>query len=207
MPSVSSRLTTTSFAILGLLAVRSWTTYELTKQVQRSLHWFWPRAERKLYDEPKRLAAAGLARAVEEHTGRRRGTRYTITARGRRELASWLGLPPAPRSSEFEGMVKVFFADCGDLAQLRATLEQIAAEARARIDVLESMTGDDLAGRSQFPQRLHLAALTLSFQHEQERATLHWAHWALTQTDQWASTTDPGDWDTAAALRGTLAGE
>ena len=47
--------TTTSYAVLGLLSVRSWTTYELAKQVQRSLNWFWPRAERKLYDEPKQL--------------------------------------------------------------------------------------------------------------------------------------------------------
>src|SRR5688572_5469801 len=51
--------TTTSYAILGLLSVRRWTTYELAKQVQRSLNWFWPRAERKLYDEPKRLVADG----------------------------------------------------------------------------------------------------------------------------------------------------
>ena len=29
--------TTTSYAVLGLLSVRSWTTYELAKQVQRSL--------------------------------------------------------------------------------------------------------------------------------------------------------------------------
>ena len=49
--------------ILGLLSLRSWTTYELAKQVQRSLGWFWPRAERKLYDEPKRLVAAGLAKS------------------------------------------------------------------------------------------------------------------------------------------------
>ena len=63
--------TTTSYAVLGLLSVRSWTTYELAKQVQRSLNWFWPRAERKLYDEPKRLAAAGLAKSAKEMTGAR----------------------------------------------------------------------------------------------------------------------------------------
>ena len=52
---------TTAYAILGLLTVRDWTTYELAKQVQRSLNWFWPRAERKLYEEPKRLVEDGLA--------------------------------------------------------------------------------------------------------------------------------------------------
>ena len=67
MTSPPSTLSTTSHAILGLLSLRSWTTYELAKQVQRSIGWFWPRAERKLYDEPKRLVAAGLARS-EEHT-------------------------------------------------------------------------------------------------------------------------------------------
>src|SRR5574338_30934 len=99
------KLTTTSYALLGLLALRDWTTYELAKQVQRSLHWFWPRAERKLYDEPKRLVAAGLATAVEEHTGKRPRTVYRITRSGRTALRRWLaGAPEAP-SLEFEGMV------------------------------------------------------------------------------------------------------
>ena len=45
--------------------------YELAKQVQRSLGWFWPRAERKLYDEPKRLVEQGLATATSASTMRR----------------------------------------------------------------------------------------------------------------------------------------
>src|SRR3712207_1615136 len=118
--SRTTGLTTTSYALLGLLSVRSWTTYELAKQVQRSLNWFWPRAERKLYDEPKQLAALGLAVTEERFTGRRRSRAYSITDEGRADLRRWLDEPPAPRLSEFEGMVKVFFADAGDLAQLRA---------------------------------------------------------------------------------------
>src|ERR1041385_131089 len=102
---------TTSQAILGLLSVRSWTTYELAKQVQRSLNWFWPRAERKLYDEPKRLVAAGLATARREYTGQRPRTVYDISDDGRRALRQWLDEPSAPRSTEFEAMLKVFFAD------------------------------------------------------------------------------------------------
>ena len=115
-------MSTTSHAILGLLSLRSWTTYELAKQVQRSLGWFWPRAERKLYDEPKRLVAAGLATSEQEMTGARPRTVYAVTARGRKALRRWLDEPPAPPTLEFEGMVKVFFADGGTLEQLRATL-------------------------------------------------------------------------------------
>src|SRR3954453_20784534 len=84
---------TTAYALLGLLALRPWTTYELAQQVRTSLHRFWPRAERKLYDDPKRLAAGGLAKAPEEYTGKRKPTVYSIDARGRRELNPWLGTP------------------------------------------------------------------------------------------------------------------
>ena len=106
-----ARTTTTSYALLGLLNVRPWTTYELAKQVQRSLRWFWPRAERKLYDEPKLLVVLGLAGAEERFTGKRRSREYSITTEGRAALARWLDEPPAPRATEFEGMLKVFFAD------------------------------------------------------------------------------------------------
>src|SRR5919107_1060658 len=98
-------LTTTSYALLGLLSVRSWTTYELAKQVQRSLGWFWPRAERKLYDEPKRLVASGLAECEREMTGARPRTVYAVTRRGRNALRRWLDESPAPPTLEFEGMV------------------------------------------------------------------------------------------------------
>ena len=126
--------TTTSYAVLGLLAIRPWTTYELAKQVQRSLRWFWPRAERKLYDEPKRLADDGLATATREHTGKRGRTVYTITEAGRAALRDWLGEPFAPPTTEFEGMVKVFFADAGSRQQLLATIERIEAQATERLD-------------------------------------------------------------------------
>src|ERR1700741_466765 len=112
-------LSTTSYGILGLLRLSTWTTYELAKQVQRSLGWFWPRTERKLYDEPKRLVADGLARSEREMTGKRPSPVYAVTRRGRTALRQWLGEPPAPPALEFEGMIKVFFADGGTLEQLR----------------------------------------------------------------------------------------
>ena len=125
-------LPTTGYAVLGLLAVRPWTTYELAKQVQRSLGWFWPRAERKLYDVPPDLVARGLATVTEGHTGRRARSVYRITPAGRRALRRWLGLPPQPPTLEFEAMVKVFFADGGSLEDLHRTLESVAHAAEER---------------------------------------------------------------------------
>jgi DNA-binding PadR family transcriptional regulator len=194
MPSFPS---TTSFAVLGLLSVRPWTTYELAKQVQRSLNWFWPRAERKLYDEPKQLAERGYAVATERFTGKRRSREYSITAEGRAALAAWLGEPAAPRTLEFEGMVKVFFADSGDLEQLLATLRGIIAEAEDRVRAIGAMATEG----SPFPERLHISALALPLALEQETAVLRWARWALEQAETWTDTRDAGEWDTAASLR------
>jgi DNA-binding PadR family transcriptional regulator len=195
-------LTTTSHAILGLLALKPWTTYELAKQVQRSLGWFWPRAERKLYDEPKHLVAAGLATATAQQTGLRQRTVYAITAAGRRALRSWLDEPAAPPTLEFEAMVKVFFADAGTLAQLRRTLTSVEETATARGAELRSMIDAASVGPYEFSRRWPVNALALRFQLDHEALLASWAAWALEQIDGWRSPTDPGDWDWQQALDG-----
>ena len=197
---MDSPLTPTSYAILGLLAVRSWTPYELAKQVRRGLGWFWPRAERKLYDEPKRLVAAGFATATDERTGRRPKTVYAITPAGRRALRRWLGEEPAPPTLEIEALVKVFFADGGTLDQLRGTLHSVVATAESRTAELRAMIDGVLEGPYEFEARMPTNALALRFSLGMEEAMAQWADWALAQTSGWQSTTDVAGWDWRAAL-------
>ena len=61
-----SRLSTTGLGILGLLALRPFSAYELAQQIHRGLRYMQPASERNLYAEPKRLAAAGLVRMRRE---------------------------------------------------------------------------------------------------------------------------------------------
>jgi len=201
MASDPASRTTTSYAILGLLSVRPWSTYELAKQVRRSLRWFWPRTERKIYDEPKRLVADGLATATRQYTGQRPRTVYGITEQGQEELRRWLDRPPATRSVEFEGMLKLFFADAGSLDQLTATLVAIERDAAGRLAELAEVNKQNLAGTNRFPQRLHLSVLALRLHVEQEIVVYNWARWARGQAVTWRSTRDPGAWDMAAAER------
>ncbi len=77
-------LTTTSYAILGQLALQPWTMYDLARQMRINLHYFFPRAESQVYAEPKRLVELGLAVADTEMTGKRARTVYRITDASKR---------------------------------------------------------------------------------------------------------------------------
>lgn len=94
-PSESDRLLRpVSFIVLGLLATAGpQTSYELARNVDVSVSFFWPVPRSQLYAEPKRLAGLGLVSASQETSGRRRRT-FTITESGQDALVSWLGTPP-----------------------------------------------------------------------------------------------------------------
>jgi DNA-binding PadR family transcriptional regulator len=178
-------LTTTSFAVLGLLSLKPWSSYELTQQMDRSLGRIWPRAVSKLYEEPKKLVDQGFARASTEQSGRRRRTIYTITAKGRRALAAWLEQPGEGPVIEFEQLLKVFFAENGTKA---ATLNALrAAQAWAQARCAESLAVGEqyLEGGGPFPQRLPELQLTSRFITDLYLLVLDWARWASTVVEEW----------------------
>ena len=183
--STSSGLTTTSYAILSLLAVQPWSTYELAQQMDRSLGRVWPRAQSKIYEEPKKLVALGLARARKERVGRRPRTVYAITAAGRRALAGWLDEPGSGPVLEFEALLKVIFAEHGSrdgaLRSLAAT-RGWAVERNA--DNLVAARAY-LAGEGPFQRRAAQTMLGGAFLTEFYRMVAEWADWAAEIVATW----------------------
>ena len=87
------RLTPTSFIVLGLISQAGEATpYELKQQVAATIGNFWSVPHAQLYNEPERLAAAGLLTEKIEKTGRRR-KRYRLTKAGKEALQAWLDAP------------------------------------------------------------------------------------------------------------------
>jgi len=178
-------LTTTSYAILGLLAVKPWTTYELTQQMHRSLGRIWPRAESKLYEEPKKLVDAHLARARKDAVGHRPRTVYSITPRGRRALAAWLQEPGEGPVLEFEQLLKVSFAENGSredaLATLAATRAWTKERNRENLDAAQAYT----RGQGPFQERAAQSMLAGGFLTDFYAMVANWADWATTQVEAW----------------------
>jgi DNA-binding PadR family transcriptional regulator len=172
--------------MLGLLALRPWTTYELAKQMQRSVRWFWPRAERKLYEEPKRLAALGLATFETATTGRRHSTVYRITPAGRRALTDWLRAGPgAPMQVEMEAMIRVFFADGASAEDLRTTLKAVGAQANDTLAELGMLAAGALSEEDDFPERRATNAVALELWVRLHETVRDWSTWAQEEVQSW----------------------
>lgn len=199
MPDRPASLTTTSYAVLGLLALRPWSGYALAQQMERSLRMIWPRAESRLYDEPRKLVAHGLATATREPAGRRR-TEYAITETGRAALHRWLGRPGALPAMEFEGLLKVLYAEHGDHDAVLATLHHLQSEARARLQIGAALAAEYLDHSGPFPDRIHLNALAWEYLRRHHQTIADWAAWAATIVTGWTDTT-PGPDKAAAALQ------
>jgi DNA-binding PadR family transcriptional regulator len=195
-------LTTTSYAILGLLSIRAWSTYELAQLMKRSVRFVWPRAESNLYAEPKRLVEAGMATADVIWNGDRKRTVYSITADGQAALREWLGHEPGPQRLESEAALRVLFGNIGSKDDLLAAIDRVETDAEESIAHFCKL-GDEYAnGRGQFPERIHVNALILTLMVEQARAAARWAEWARRAVGQWADTAVPDvTWARQAMLR------
>jgi PadR family transcriptional regulator AphA len=183
------QLTPTSYAVLGLLAVRPSSAYELIGQMQRSIvRLVWPRAESKLYEEPKNLVTHGLATVRQGRAGGRRRTVYRITPRGRRALGRWLDQPGTGPFFEFESMLKVVYADFGTKEQLLTNVRRIRDDAVRRVGLSQPLARELADMGPRFPERAHINAITGRFVIEVMQATLRWAQWAERIVERWPDT-------------------
>jgi PadR family transcriptional regulator AphA len=171
-------LTTTSYGVLAVLALRDHSTYELTKQMRFSLRYVWPRAESNMYAEPKRLVAAGLVESRQEWSGERRRTVYSITSAGRAALADWLASPSSRRRYESEAALKVLFSENGELDDLQRTLNAIREEALDAVAHWQGVADLYESGEGQYPGRFGQSALVARLLGEQDAVTARWAAWA-----------------------------
>jgi DNA-binding PadR family transcriptional regulator len=214
MAQTETKTSTTAHALVGLLAIRSWTAYELAQQMRRALRWAWPRSEANIYGEIKRLVPQGLARSVPERNRGRTRARYQITDDGRAAVKEWLGTDPAPVQVQFETLLRVFLADQAGLDELR---NAIAATRRQTVEAIAEglpIVADYAGDEPPFPARAHLNVLFIHFTADFLRLVLDWCAEADAEIQTWPDTAGVGITpgtrrmiDDALAYFRTVAGE
>ncbi|MEQ8192004.1 MAG: PadR family transcriptional regulator [Candidatus Eremiobacterota bacterium] len=101
----------TKYAILGLMAEKPVSGYDIKKAVEESLGNFWSESYGQIYPVIKQLTEEGFARreAIETREGKPARHVYTITEKGREKLRSWLVEPAEPQKERVEVLLKLFF--------------------------------------------------------------------------------------------------
>ena len=203
----------TTYGLLGMLAVRSWTGYEMTTQLQRSLRFVWPSSAGHLYREQGKLVDLGWATVEEEPSGARTRKRYSITPEGEAALREWLATEAGAPRFEIEGMLRLFHGDHGTTEDLVEALEATADSATAMRDELVGYAteyledggplwmlehgaggpGDRLEwhGREMFPERLHVIALVIDGTTRLLDTLAAFATATAQEATAWQTPTDP----------------
>lgn len=200
-----SRVTPSSYAVLALLDLKPWTGYELTNQAQRSLRYAWPKSERLLYSEPKKLVELGYATVHQENNGNRTRNVYAITEAGRDALKEWTSTRTEPPRFEIEALLRLLFADHGSLEDVRRDLDELREDINGHHQAIVALMSSYLDGGHPFPQRTHLSVLFATFQIEMFKTIEQWISFARAEIEEWPTTQDLGMTPRTEALTRLLA--
>lgn len=161
-------------AVLGLLAERPASGYDLMKLFETSLANAWPATQSQVYGELGKLAASGLLTVSAE--GPRGRKEYAITDEGLAELRHWLTGTEPERTRRSEMLLRVFFLGVLTPVEATAYLGLEASRAAAEHTALQDLEGtvdwgdDDISvyGRLALEFGLRLTAMREE-----------WARWAV----------------------------
>jgi DNA-binding PadR family transcriptional regulator len=167
------QITLTECAILGLVARRERSGYDLLRTIENGVGFFWTPAKSQLYALLPRLVERGLLSARRVRQDRRPDkTLYRITTAGRDALRE--GLEQSSRAVDrnpFE--LRVFFGDHMRPGAVRAMIEARRDQNRAHLAVLEEIERGVEKYRDLYPYLTRLAGK------ENAKAAIRWAEQAL----------------------------
>lgn len=162
--------------ILGLLAERPRSGYDLTRAFDSSLADVWPASHSQIYPELARLTADGLIEQVGE--GPRGRKVFATTDAGDAEVVRWLRDDPPNRAVRDESLLRGFFLWLLPTDEARSQLETEAAWHRAEVARYEAVVADGSIDWTATP-----AARTQRIMIESgirvRRALAEWAKWSV----------------------------
>ena len=182
---MSDRLTTTSYAVLTQVAVRSWSSYELAQQRVRYFRYVWPRAESAIYREVKRLSSMGLLEGTKVYTGKRARTVYSITDAGKEALREWLGTPVSPFSMDFEAMLRIWVAPLGTKDEVIGTLKQVRADVQEMLEFAGQVKQEFIDGINVTQDQAYLRSLPVDFFISLLNTVAAWVERTLAEIETW----------------------
>jgi DNA-binding PadR family transcriptional regulator len=160
-PGAPSRLSNTSAAVLGMVALGTSSGYDIRRAAERSVRFFWALGPPQIYAELKRLEADGLITGRDDARGERSRRVFDATPAGRAALQAWLTADEVGaleiRDPE---LLRLFFADVVDREDAVARVRLMRRRSEDALDhfrreITPAAARSSEAG-SEFPE--HVAA-------------------------------------------------
>lgn len=171
-------------AILGLLARRPLTGYDVSRRMQRPVGWFWTAHHGQIYPELARLERGGLLEhEVIEGAGPRPTKRYAVTPLGLATLRAWVAseMEPQPvRDLETLRLWSIWLVEPDVALDLIRQAHQRHADTLAAYEAELAELVDHPRAQDRtdpwFASRLTLQGGVLT-----RRAAVQWCAWMLTE--------------------------
>jgi YD repeat-containing protein len=181
------KLSATGKVILGMLAARPRSGYEIKQLVDSSARFFWAASYGQIYPELKRLEAEGLVTGSDSAQGNRQRTTYKLTAEGRRAAKAWIGGDSEVLETRDEGLLRLFFSGAVEPSLTAEIARKRAATSRAKAAELRAIEqAIDEAGEPEGPEAKPDAGslLVLRFGIEMSEWTAEWFERAADQLER-----------------------
>jgi len=146
------KLSATGKVILGMLAAKPRSGYEIKQLVDSSARFFWAASYGQIYPELKKLEEAGLIAGDDSSRGGRQRTVFRLTSGGKRAAREWISRPPEVLETRDEGLLKLFFAGSIDARRAAEVARERGATSRAKAAELRLIAEQvEAAGRPEGP--------------------------------------------------------
>ena len=164
-------LSTTEFAVLGLLCGGERSGYELKKAAEAGVGYVWTAAKSHVYGVLPRLAEGGFAttRRVAQKSRPDKQV-YRITRKGERAFRAWLEEPVEERGGRSPFLLKIFFGSLMSKETLIGHIERKRAEVVRELEEYR-----EIEQRIATDDRSYYGYITLRWGLAQARAWIRWA--------------------------------
>ncbi len=164
-----------SHAILATLLERPCSGYDLMKQFEGSVGFFWRATHQQIYRELSKMEAQGwLATETIQQEGRPNKKVYSIAEAGKQHLQEWIAQPGEVSSSRDEILVKLFAGFLVPPQTMLAQLNHHLVEHRARLTTYRQIEQQHFLEPEKLSQEEGFRYQTLKFGIRYETEWIAW---------------------------------
>jgi PadR family transcriptional regulator AphA len=171
---MNSRTRSTPYTILGFLSLAPMSGYDIRKEAETSIGYFWSESFGQIYPALRELAERGWIKRVTRRAGGNRDRNvFEITHRGREALSAWRAETPRDTPLRNELLLKLFFGGRDEAVHEEEWIEGLLAREREALRNFARIREQVTKEQREHPS-LPFWLMTLSYGEHRSRALLRW---------------------------------